>query len=550
MKPTCSALPADLESPALTALSSIRRWLSSVPRPILRLFLYVAVSVVTRAVVLGADIINGDEASYVVGARTILSGGLPYTSFADNKPPLIYLYFALAQFFGDGIFPVRLLTAVVTVPLTAFAVSAFYRHDRRGLLGGLAFLIASASYDAGNMLAVNCEIVMSLPIAWALVLCRDDETPSFARSLSAGILIGLAVLVKYQAVLALVAMAGTFALAAPRPRWKHAGRAVAGIVAGCALPVALTALIFAALGGFEGFFYWNVTHNVGYVMNPTTVSDTLMRSVVRVGPFTVATIVLWHGAWRTIAGHASPRRRLLWTTMLVASGLAGVLGLRFFAHYFVQLYVPLALAAAPWLDDLTVAPLSRPAKSVLAYSALVLVSCTVFNAVRYVANDLPNDVISRRVAARLEQDACYPNASMFVWGSLPMLYYHADLPPAARFFFPEFPLVRYYSGNRTATSKHRPALVRDHRSRHWHWLMADLDANQPTYVLDTAPAKLSMWEYFPLTDYPMLDRYVHQSYEPIDTIDAITIYRRRGCDGTLMARARTRHRRHRPAPNP
>jgi hypothetical protein len=536
----------------LTASIPLRRSLSRVPRPALLLLLYVAVSFVTRAVVLGTDIVNVDEASYVVGARAILSGGLPYTAFVDNKPPLIYLYFAAAQLVGDGIFPVRLVTAAVTVPLIAFAVSAFYGHDRRGLVGALAFLVAGASYDAGNMLAVNCEIVMSLPIAWALVLCRDDETPSFVRSLSAGALFGLAILIKYQAVLALLAMVGTIVLGAPRPRWKHAGSAVAGLVAGCALPIASTALIFAALGGFEGFVYWNVTHNVGYVMNPTTVSDTLMRGVVTIGPFVAATIVLWYGAWRTIADHASPRRRLLWTTMIVASGLAGVLGLRFFPHYFVQLYVPLGLAAAPWLANLIVAPFSRPAKRVLAYSALVLVSCTVFNAVRYVERDLPIDVISRHVAARLERDACYQEASMFVWGSLPTLYYHADLPPAARFFFPEFPLVRYYSGNRTATSKHRPALVRDHRSRHWRWLMADLDAHQPTYVLDTAPAKLSMWEYFPLTDYPMLDNYVHQSYEAIDTIDAITIYRRRGCDGTLMARARPRHRGHRQAlpPNP
>jgi hypothetical protein len=228
-----------------------------------------------------------------------------------------------------------------------------------------------------------------------------------------------------------------------------------------------------------------------------------------------------------------------------------MLGLRFFAHYFVQLYVPLALAAAPWLADLLTAPLTGRAKAALAYSAAVLAVCIAFNTVRYVEQQPAVDAISQHIAARLAQDACYANASMFVWGSLPTLYYHADLPPAARFFFPEFPLVRYYSGNRSATSRQRRGLVRDHRRRHWRWLMADLTENEPTYILDTAPAKLSMWEYFPLTDYPMLSQYVSQSYDVIDTVDEITIYRRHGCDGTLMARAgRRRFGRHRAAARP
>lgn len=528
-------------------LTLVRGRLSGVPRPLLLLLLYIAVSFVTRAVVLGADIVNGDEASYVVGAREILAGSVPYTAFVDNKPPLIYLYFAIAQLFGDGIFAVRVLTAIVTVPLTAFAVSAFYRHDRRGVAGALAFLIVGASYDAGNMLAVNCELVMSLPIAWSLVFLRDDRLPSFKSSLAIGVLLGIAMLIKYQAVLTMAAIATTVAVVAPRPRWRTAAAPLTGVVIGAAIPLAATAAIFAALGGFEGFYYWNVTHNLGYVMNPTTVADTVTRAVARVTPFMATTILLWYGAWQTVSSDRSSLRRVLWTTTIAASALAGILGLRFFAHYFVQLYVPLALAAAPWLDRLFAAPLGSRAKGALVYTTLILAICTVFNTERYIAHQPAADTISRDVAARLERDACYANASMFVWGSLPTLYYHADLPPAARFFFPEFPLVRYYSGNRTATSRQRRGLVRDHRRRHWRWLMADLHANQPTYILDTAPAKLSMWEYFPLADYPLLNQYVAQSYEAIDTVDQITIYRRRGCDGTLIARAGRHHFGHRAA---
>src|SRR5262245_22942123 len=95
--------------------------------------LYVAVSALTRALFTGNQILNVDESSYMVGAWELLRGNLPYAGFADNKPPLIYVYYALTQFVGHGMWSVRVITMLATVPLTALAASAFYRHDRRGV---------------------------------------------------------------------------------------------------------------------------------------------------------------------------------------------------------------------------------------------------------------------------------------------------------------------------------------------------------------------------------------------------------------------------------
>ena len=174
----------------------------ALPRTVALFGIYLALSVLTRLVILTTnDIVNVDESSYMVGAWELIHGHLPYAGFADNKPPLIYVYYALTQLIGHGMWAVRLVTALVTVPLTALAVSWFYRHDRRGCAAALAYLVFSASYDAGEMLAVNCEVVMMLPLAWAIALMRDDEEFSQRRLLSVGILLGVATLVKYQAVL-------------------------------------------------------------------------------------------------------------------------------------------------------------------------------------------------------------------------------------------------------------------------------------------------------------------------------------------------------------
>ena len=104
----------------------------------------------------------------------------------------------------------RLSTALITTPLTAFAASAFYRHDRRGVAGAALFLLYRAAYTASDMLAVTCDPVMMLPLAWALVAIRDEDESA------------------------------------------HPGR------------------VFVFAGGLEGLVYWNVTHNFEYLQNPIT----------------------------------------------------------------------------------------------------------------------------------------------------------------------------------------------------------------------------------------------------------------------------------------
>ena len=95
------------------------------PRALQRFLLFAAVSLATRAVLLGVPTVDLDEAVYLTGAREMLRGGVPYVAFADHKPPLVFAYYAAGQFLGDGMLPVRLLTVLLLVPLVAFCASAF-----------------------------------------------------------------------------------------------------------------------------------------------------------------------------------------------------------------------------------------------------------------------------------------------------------------------------------------------------------------------------------------------------------------------------------------
>jgi hypothetical protein len=516
------------------APTSSRRW------SIALLIAFVFLSAFTRIVVSGLDVINVDEASYMVGASEILRGHLPYTAFGDNKPPLIYVYYLLAQLVaGEGIGAVRLVTALAISPLTAFAVSAFYRHDKRGVVAATLFLLYSASYTASDMLAVNCEPVMMLPLAWALVAVRTGgEALHPERTFVAGLLVSIAALVKYQAGLWVPAIGFAIVYEASTGRSVSAARALAAFAIGLALPLVATVSVFALAGGLDGLIYWNVTHNLEYLQNPTPATQALARALERVLPFVAVTVVLWYGWLRSSSIGSSRYHEVLVAGLIGASAAAACLGFRFFPHYFVQLYVPLAIGSAPWVASVLVWPLPLRGWAVASLTTLAIGGWTAANTLRLHAETVPtlNDAASA-VAARIRADPCYGGSSLFVWGSAPEFYYHAGLPLATQFFFPEFPLVAYYAGNPSATAAHVMPKRHTRRTRHWSRLMADLRRSRPTYILDTAPAAIARWQYFPTRDYPMLHRLIERQYTSMDTVGGVNIYRRNDCIPASVAHA-------------
>ena len=211
-------------------------------------------------------------------------------------------------------------------------------------------------------------------------------------------------------------------------------------------------------------------------------------------------------------------------------------GFRFFPHYFIQLHVPLALAAAPWLDEVIRRPLSRAGRLVIAWTAVMLVGFTVANAVLYLGP--PGTVYSERlpvyreVAERLRADACAPGATLFVWGFAPNLYYYADLRPASRFVaLTQARLTGYIPGN-LASNRGDIAAEGGGGAGALGLADGDLERHRATFIVDTAPANLYRWGRYPISDYPRLQRYVDDQFDLVETIREVRIYRRRGCEAS------------------
>jgi len=494
-----------------------------------RLLAFVALSLATRGLSLLIDVIDKDETAHIVGAWRLLDGAHLYTDFVDNKPPLLYVYYALSQLlFGRGLLSVHLLTVLLVVPLAALGASAFFGHDRRGWVAGLLLIVYSAAFYGHDMLAAHGELLALLPIAWALALVRGpDQAASPWGMGGCGVLIAVATLLKPTSALYGVGVAAAFLGDRRRPRVPS----LAALAVGLGLPLALTYAVFHRFGGAHDLLEWTLWHNLRYVKNPIPWSEALDRAASNLLPFLVVTAWLFWGWARSRRLFHSPHARRLVSWTLFLSLPPVFLGFRFFPHYFISLYLPLCLGAAPWAEALLHRPLGQLGRVVVTHTLVALVGFTAATAYLYLARD---DVyeetrpVFRRVADRLRSDPCFDGASLFVWGFAPQLYYTTALRPASRFVVPQAELTGYVPGNRRSTEETTSDLIRE---VDWDRLMEDLTVHPPTYVLDTSTAALHRWDRYPLARYPRLQRLVREHYDRTDAVDRVVVYRRRGCSG-------------------
>jgi 4-amino-4-deoxy-L-arabinose transferase-like glycosyltransferase len=494
-----------------------------------RLLLFVLLSVLTHAWLFFAPPLS-DEAAHLVGSWTLLRGGHLYIDFVDNKPPLLYVFYAAAQWMlGRGLLAVRTVLGVGVLPLCAYAASAFYGHGRAGLAAGCLYLVTSAAFAPEDALAVNTELLMMLPAAAAFVLMRDLAPRRFLAAGLAGALLGLATLFKITAVLWLpVPLALVYARAQKTDPRTAIGWTCAAVVLGFALPLVGALGVFAAQGSSREAVYWTFLHNLAYVTAPIGPREAFIRAMRGSGAWFLCTLPVWWVALkRAPSAFEDGGRRL--ALLLVACAVPAVfLGFRFFGHYYIQVLFPLCLAAGPATAMLARRPLAGSARVAAAAVAFVFVFCTAGTAYLISRTDVLESTrpVFPHVIQRLAVDACFERGSLFVWGVAPLFYTMSGLPHATRFVLPQETISGYVPGRSSDAVSPRAFA---NTQNDWARLFEDLDRNRATYILDTSPANLHFWGRYPLSRFPALQTYMQEHYEAIGVVDDVAIYRRRGC---------------------
>jgi hypothetical protein len=424
------------------------------------------------------------------------------------------------------------------------------RPGRRGVAAALLWLVYGASFLAHDMLSASAELVLLLPAAWAVALVADEgQAVRRWPPIAAGLLLGVATLVKHQAAFWLPAVAwavlrarddrgvpGSGAVSAggqPGRRLAAVPWRLVALGSGFVLPIVATWAWFAATGGALDLVHWLLGRTAVYAANPITAGGALGRAAQYLLPWLLAAAPLWW-AWSQGRRDLDPHRRRLIDGLVWLGLLASFPGFRFFPHYFVPAVFALSLGAAPAAARWTERPMRRAGRVLVAATLALAAGFAAANAWLWLGDSRvyrERDPVYARVASRLAADACFPGSRLFVWGWAPAFYYEAGLRgarPASRFVvLASAGLTGYVPGNpdgaRRDPDEPSPAPA------HWDLLMADFQRTPPTYVVDTAPAGIYRWNRYPIADYPRLQHYVAEGYERLDDVGRVRIYRRKDC---------------------
>ena len=193
-----------------------------------------------------------DQGVYLLTARAMEAGGIPYRDVWDVKPPGIFLVYRAALAFGGGMLPVRALEALALVSQAlAFAVLTrrFMGSAVPGAWAGALAVLIHARLEFWH--TGQPESFGGPVLAWALVLATNPTRKTFSRA-AAGALFGFAAFLKPPLGGGVVLVPAILAWRDARATTTGRARAVLepfAAMAFGALAVGAAILMWLALGG-------------------------------------------------------------------------------------------------------------------------------------------------------------------------------------------------------------------------------------------------------------------------------------------------------------
>jgi 4-amino-4-deoxy-L-arabinose transferase-like glycosyltransferase len=503
----------------------------------------VAVALVAvRLQTLFIEFYNGDEANYAGHALVMLGGGVPYVDFVEKKPPLIYcFYWLLFGGFGPSLRLVHFVTIVWVAATCWFLAKTVSLALPRAHAAAAALLYAlfSTCFIERDMLATNCEILMNLPAMISVFLIFKGELTDGGRwrirsLFASGLFCSFAFLFKHQAGIGL-AVTGLWVLGR-----RDRLRALAALGAGFLLPVAAVVAFYAHIGRLAELYEWNVLTNFTYVgatqppLEVAATAATMTAAFVGANllPFALAGLLAvgrLRRAWLDAGATALVKYHALWA---VATLLPISMGGRFYGHYYIQLYPPLCVLAGIAAGEL-IARRDRVAPAVRAtfFAALVLPALVfqVLGVVRYDQEEFQGAQRFHRPVADAIAAASAPNDEIFVWGNYAYPYYLARRQPGARYIVCEYvlPFWETHLGHRDHFTD---ADWRPHQRANYQRLLDDLRRHRPRLIVDTSRSphfEEWHWSAFSIDRFSELAQLVQADYEPLTTVEGVTIFRRK-----------------------
>jgi 4-amino-4-deoxy-L-arabinose transferase-like glycosyltransferase len=417
---------------------------------------------------------------------------------------------------------------ILATMLGLYALGKQLFSREAGLAAALLYSIATTRSDWVN-LALNGEVMMNLPIVWALYLAfRPSRSRLRPELAGAGALLAAAFLIKQPAATAALPVGLYLLLPGYRAsRGLRRGDSVAQaalLTTSYFLVLGAAALALHAQGVLDEAWHWTFTdHDVPH--GPT---DPVFWS--RAGVEVAASL----GAWLPLllaCGVSLRERARYWRergpergALLLLLGCAAI-GVsasgRFYSHYFFLLLPALVPLAAPALAAILSGKvryrfaLLRPAVMVFLLAGTAG-SFLVLNTLQLQEWRTPSPLSS------YVREHSTPQDRIFIWGQRDWFYAEAQRRPASRFIL-SFPLTGYIFGSPLGDD---PDYDTSHRIQPGAWatLEREFAEHPPLFIVDTDPQ--SEARKYPPQRYPYLRRLLAEEYEVVLSIPDGVVYRR------------------------
>jgi hypothetical protein len=356
---------------ATIAQTPPRSWAMPVRADWLAAAALMLVTIGTRAVWFGDPVADFDEQIYSLIGWRMNHGDLPFVEVWDRKPFGLFAIFAAAHWLmGPGPLAYQLVACVSVFAgaMLAYSLARPLVDRVSATVAGSLYAMLIAAYGSYSGQSEAFHTPMMLAMLWLL---RDRARPDAARRAAWAMLIGgLALQVKYT-VLPQCAFFGAYALYG---EWR-AGTSPARLVRRAALfallgiaPTALVALLYAAVGHFDQFWFANF---VSFFERTPAGGGRLRSDLV----FAVLPIELLVGLGLYAALRLNPPRdwRLygLYAAWAVSALATVMLPATIYLYYYAALVAPAVLMALP-LIDVRAGARFFPAALLLAGAAYIL----------------------------------------------------------------------------------------------------------------------------------------------------------------------------------
>ncbi len=376
-----------------------------------RAWIFVALAILLTLVVrvrLRDMPLERDEGEYAYAGQLILQGVPPYKDAFNMKLPGTYVAYAASMaVFGKTPAGIHLGLAIVNAATIwlMFLLGRKLLDAAAGATAAVTYALMSLSPDVLGLAGHATHYVVLPAVGGILFLLRAVETRAMKFHLAAGILFGLAFVMKqhgvffgmfggvyliWERISARLLGPGNGGLGSRRAPRRRAGEATAldwatlfkelsVFSAGCLLPYLGTCLWLWLAGVFPQFWFWTVSYGSQYasgipLVKASDVTSATLRAVV--GPNIIFWLLPWVGAvmmwWEE---RLDENRRFLITALSLFSLASISVGFYFRQHYFILLLPVLALLISVAVSKSIL--LLRGDKSVELFLALGIVVVAV-----------------------------------------------------------------------------------------------------------------------------------------------------------------------------